>query len=208
LPPSSGISLPNPINVHQNPPVPPTASTAPSFSLPTPISAGAIAPAATAAVPDLLLPPPAKTIAPPPPPRQQQQQQLEQLPTAAQQQQQPRLHVPSLELDAADAEENGGGGGNGSGVGEALFPAGKVADLQRRIELVGKEAFIGLEYVIEVQHNTIKKMQNNYTCLLCDAHIKAKNNSSVSTIDLVTSHIKGIPHRIKYIVSQNILPGF
>jgi len=109
------------------------------------------------------------------------------------------LHVPSLELDAADAEENGGGGGNGSGVGEALFPAGKVADLQRRIELVGKEAFIGLEYVIEVQHNTIKKMQNNYTCLLCDAHIKAKNNSSVSTIDLVTSHIKGIPHRIKYI---------
>ena len=59
----------------------------------------------------------------------------------------------------------------------------------------------GLEYVIEIQHNTMKKMQNGYHCLLCDAQIKCKNQDSGNPIEVMKAHLKGSKHKLKYLVS-------
>ena len=60
---------------------------------------------------------------------------------------------------------------------------------------------VGLEYLIEIQHNTVKKMANNYTCLLCDHDVKVKNDK-VDTVDLAINHVKSTQHRTKYVVSS------
>ena len=59
---------------------------------------------------------------------------------------------------------------------------------------------LGLEYLIEIQHNTLKKMPNNYCCLLCDADIKVKKDP-VDTVDLAKNHLKSTGHKLKYLVS-------
>ena len=58
---------------------------------------------------------------------------------------------------------------------------------------------LGLEYMIEIQHNTVKKMQNNYVCLLCDYDIKVKKDP-VDTIELAKKHLTSSQHMQKYLV--------
>ena len=60
-----------------------------------------------------------------------------------------------------------------------------------------------MEYVIEIQHNTIKKVQANYFCLLCDVTIKEKKGATGSNLDLMLGHIKSTAHRMKYLVSSH-----
>ena len=62
---------------------------------------------------------------------------------------------------------------------------------------------LGLEYLIEIQHNTLKKMPNNYYCLLCDVDIKVKKDP-VDTVDLAKNHLKSTGHKLKYLVRQNL----
>ena len=59
--------------------------------------------------------------------------------------------------------------------------------------------YLGLEYIIEIQHNTVKKMQNNYVCLLCDYDIKVKKDP-VDTIELAKKHLTSSQHMQKYLV--------
>ena len=67
--------------------------------------------------------------------------------------------------------------------------------------MCSEKSFIGLEYVVEIQHNTAKKMQANYSCLLCDFLVKEKNkNNTASNIELAKGHIKSTSHRLKYLV--------
>ena len=66
---------------------------------------------------------------------------------------------------------------------------------------------LGLEYLIEIQHNTLKKMPNNYCCLLCDADIKVKKDP-VDTVDLAKNHLKSTGHKLKYLVSFLLLLDF
>ena len=61
--------------------------------------------------------------------------------------------------------------------------------------------YVGLEYMIEIQHNTIKKTPNNYVCLLCGYEIKAKKDS-VDTIELAIKHLTSTQHMQKYLVSN------
>ena len=60
-----------------------------------------------------------------------------------------------------------------------------------------------MEYVIEIQHNTIKKVQANYFCLLCDVTIKEKKGATGSNLDLMLGHIKSTAHRMKYLVRSH-----
>ena len=53
--------------------------------------------------------------------------------------------------------------------------------------------------MIEIQHNTVKKMQNNYVCLLCDYDIKVKKDP-VDTIELAKKHLTSSQHMQKYLV--------
>ena len=103
----------------------------------------------------------------------------------------PVLELPSLDEDLGDDSS--------LKVPEALFPSGKIAELQKKLD--GSGSYIGLEYVIEIQHNTIKKMDCNYVCLLCDVHVKSKNNSSSSTTEMIKIHLKSGSHKLKYMVS-------
>ena len=59
---------------------------------------------------------------------------------------------------------------------------------------------LGLEYVIEIQHNTIKKMEHVYACLLCDEKIKSKEPER-NAINLIKYHLKSSTHKLKYLVS-------
>ena len=61
----------------------------------------------------------------------------------------------------------------------------------------------GLEYVIEIQHNTVKTMEHVYACLLCEERIKTKDNGN-TTIRLIKNHIKSSAHKLKYLVSISI----
>ena len=58
--------------------------------------------------------------------------------------------------------------------------------------------------MIEIQHNTIKKMPHNYTCLLCDTDIKVKKDP-VDTSELAKNHLKSAQHRLKYLVRFGVL---
>lgn len=118
-------------------------------------------------------------------------------------------------------------------VAEQLFPPGKTSDLQIRLNKAPNQRYIGmklashfcwvvwdfggkysifsffflplgLEYLIEIQHNTLKKMPNNYCCLLCDADIKVKKDP-VDTVDLAKNHLKSTGHKLKYLVSKCVL---
>ena len=53
--------------------------------------------------------------------------------------------------------------------------------------------------MIEIQHNTMKKMANNYCCLLCNCDIYVKKNP-VDTIDLAKKHLESTQHKVKYLV--------
>ena len=55
--------------------------------------------------------------------------------------------------------------------------------------------------MIEIQHNTIKKMPNSYVCLLCDFEIKVKKDP-VDTIELAIKHLTSTQHMQKYLVSN------
>ena len=59
---------------------------------------------------------------------------------------------------------------------------------------------VGLEFVIEIQHNTVKPMPNNYMCLLCDHHIKAPKDN-MTTIAMALAHVKSSIHKLLYVVS-------
>ena len=64
-----------------------------------------------------------------------------------------------------------------------------------------KDFNLGLEYMIEIQHNTMKKMPNNYCCLLCMEDIKVKKDS-VDTVLLAKKHLLTYQHKLKYVVIQ------
>jgi hypothetical protein len=57
----------------------------------------------------------------------------------------------------------------------------------------------GLEYFIEIQHNTVKRTAPAYSCLLCDANIKEKSSGS-GTLELARAHLRSSVHKIKYLV--------
>ena len=61
----------------------------------------------------------------------------------------------------------------------------------------------GLEYVIEIQHNTTKKMEHSYACLLCDEKIRDKEGER-NTTSLMKQHLKSSVHKLKYLVSANV----
>ena len=68
--------------------------------------------------------------------------------------------------------------------------------------------FKGFEYVIEIQHNTTKKMQHGYFCLLCDTQIKPKDSGGTNSMDLMKAHLKSSVHKLKYMVSVlSVLEG-
>lgn len=52
--------------------------------------------------------------------------------------------------------------------------------------------------MIEIQHNTVKKMANNYNCLLCNSEIKVKKDP-VDTIELAKNHLRSTQHKLKYL---------
>ena len=45
----------------------------------------------------------------------------------------------------------------------------------------------------------MKKMANNYCCLLCNCDIYVKKNP-VDTIDLAKKHLESTQHKVKYLV--------
>ena len=56
----------------------------------------------------------------------------------------------------------------------------------------------GLEYFIEIQHNTVKKTQPDYHCLLCDTLVKAKN------MEIVKGHLRSAAHKLRYLVRNDL----
>jgi hypothetical protein len=60
----------------------------------------------------------------------------------------------------------------------------------------------GLEYVIEIQHNTVKTTPHSYACLLCDHTIKVGKDSRTSTVEMAKTHIKSSVHKLTYLVSR------
>eukprot|EP00094_Tigriopus_californicus_P013094 TCALIF_12663-PA protein Name:"Protein of unknown function" AED:0.36 eAED:0.36 QI:0/0.66/0.42/1/1/1/7/0/908 len=98
--------------------------------------------------------------------------------------------IHSLEEDSIGHEAEGNK--------EEMFPLGRKSEFQKDLESSPGSAFIGLEYVIEIQHNTSKRMSPAYACLLCDAIIKTKEGSA-STLDLIKSHVRSSAHKLSYL---------
>ena len=61
---------------------------------------------------------------------------------------------------------------------------------------------LGLEYFIEIQHNTIKKMVPDYCCLLCDVNIKKGSKDKKSILEVARNHLKSSAHKMKFLVSD------
>ena len=59
---------------------------------------------------------------------------------------------------------------------------------------------LGLEYFIEIQHNTVKKMVPDYCCLLCDANIKKGSKDKKSILEVARNHLKSSAHKMKFMV--------
>ena len=62
---------------------------------------------------------------------------------------------------------------------------------------------LGLEYFIEIQHNTVKKMVPDYCCLLCDINIKKGSKDKKSILEVARNHLKSSAHKMKFMVSGN-----
>ena len=59
---------------------------------------------------------------------------------------------------------------------------------------------LGLEYFIEIQHNTVKKMVPDYCCLLCDTNIKKGSKDKKSILEVARNHLKSSAHKMKFMV--------
>ena len=59
---------------------------------------------------------------------------------------------------------------------------------------------LGLEYFIEIQHNTVKKMVPDYCCMLCDANIKKGSKDKKSILEVARNHLKSSAHKLKFMV--------
>ncbi len=62
----------------------------------------------------------------------------------------------------------------------------------------------GVEYFIEIQQNTLKKMQPHFSCLLCDSTIKTKSKGDAVAVDIARGHLKSSAHKLKYLVSSSL----
>eukprot|EP00095_Tigriopus_kingsejongensis_P007962 maker-scaffold135_size322082-snap-gene-0.12 protein:Tk07962 transcript:maker-scaffold135_size322082-snap-gene-0.12-mRNA-1 annotation:"GH12290" len=82
---------------------------------------------------------------------------------------------------------------------EVMFPVGQSSEFQKEMDQPHRASpFIGLEFIIEIQHNTAKKTSPFYACLLCDAHIKCREGNA-STLDLIKSHVRSSAHKLSYL---------
>ncbi|XP_040569387.1 uncharacterized protein [Lepeophtheirus salmonis] len=81
---------------------------------------------------------------------------------------------------------------------EELFPPNKIALLQENLDTCPDLDLIGLEYVIEVQHNSVKNLSPVYYCLLCDEKTKTCEKTSAS-LEQVKIHLRSVVHKGHYI---------
>ncbi len=61
---------------------------------------------------------------------------------------------------------------------------------------------LGLEYIVEIHHNTVKSVDHSYHCLLCNVPIKSGKVDRI-IYPIVLTHVKTIGHKLNYLVSVN-----
>lgn len=84
---------------------------------------------------------------------------------------------------------------------EELFPKDKIANLQTILNKCNDQYFIGLEYVVEIQHVDHDKRGSWYSCRLCEAMFQSKDGSA-SCIDSMRHHLTLASHKLNYLLKH------
>jgi len=83
---------------------------------------------------------------------------------------------------------------------EEIFPEDIKPHLQPILNKCQNDIFIGLEYIVEIQHVDHERQRTWYSCRLCDRSYQSKD-SVTSTTENIIQHLGMASHKLNYLVS-------